>query len=184
MPMNYSKSLLLLGFVVPGLLLAILFAGVFAGKTWLDGEYSRREQAFQELKQNRKKAETMEAEVLPYRGAVAFFQKAKRVKVSQELPPFVEGLCSGKYQGYIMRTSLNVAEQGDGKEEGDLEFLGRYDSLQRLASELQTEFPYLQITSASFRPVEPTMSIPSKHISATFKVGNEPGGSGQQEGGQ
>lgn len=178
--MNYFKPILLIGYIIPLTVAVLLFAGLFFGKTWIDGEFERRKTAFDGMRENEKKAEILEAKVLPLRGAVAFFEEAKKAKISQEIPTLLEDLSSGKYQGYVIRTQLQTGEDG-GKETFNMEFLGRYDAMQRLASELVSQFPYLRFSSGSFTPKSATTSVPSNHISGTFKAYNDPGTSGEEE---
>lgn len=170
--MNYLKPIVLFGYLIPGvILLALLSGGVFA-KGWMSGEYEKRKAAFDELRENEQRAVEMENRVLPYRGAVAYFSQQKDKRIGQTLPSLLEDFCSGRYQGYVIRTGLRIEEPA-GKEEAQMEFLGRYDSLQKMMSELQVQFPYLKFSSGSFRPVDPTTSVPSKHLSVMFKAYND-----------
>lgn len=180
--MNYFKPIVLLGFIVPSVVLFSLLAGGILAKSWLGDEYNKRKTAFEELRENEQKMVEMENLVLPYRGAVAYFSQMEKKQISQTLPTVVEELCSGSYQGYVIRTGLQIGDS-NGKEEARMEFLGRYDSLQKLMSDLQVQFPFLKFSSGSFRPVEPTTSVPSKHLSVSFMAYNDVEPS-QGEGGQ
>jgi hypothetical protein len=170
--MNYLKPIAILGYIIPGVIMLALFAGLLVAKSWIDGEYATKKAAYEELRENERKIESLEGKVLPYRGAITFFSNAKNENIAQELPPLLEELCSGKYQGYVVRTGLRVNDDG-GRYAVNMEFLGRYDSLQKLASELGAQFPYLRFKSGNFSPKEPTTSIPSKHLSASFEAYSE-----------
>ena len=170
--MNYLKPILLFSFVIPAVILFSLLAGGIFGKGWLGGEYEKRKLAFEEMKENEQKAIEMENRILPYRGAVAYFSEMEKKRLDQTLPSLLEDLCNGRYQGYVIRTGFRVEDIGE-DEEVNMEFLGRYDSMQKMMSELQVQFPFLKFSQASFRPVEPTTSVPSRHLSATFKAFND-----------
>lgn len=170
--MNYFKPVVLLGFVIPSVFLFSLLAGGLFARSWLDKEYDTRKTAFEDLKENEEKAVEMENRVLPYRGAVSYFSQLKEKRISQTLPSLLEDFCNGRYQGYVIRTGLRI-EESSGKEEAQMEFLGRYDSLQKMMSELQVQYPFLKFSSGSFRPVDPTTSVPSKHLSVMFKAYND-----------
>jgi hypothetical protein len=171
---NYSKPIIILGYIIPGAIMISILLGLFFAKSWFDGEYRSRKAAYEELLENERKVESLESKVLPYRGAIAFFSNAKEESVAQELPPLLEELCSGKYQGYVVRTGLRVNDE-DGKDKANMEFLGRYDALQRLTSELSAQFPYLRFSSGTFSPKDPTTSIPTRHLSASFEAISDAG---------
>jgi hypothetical protein len=170
--MNYAKPILILGYLIPGILLVSLLAGILFGKSWIDNEYEKRKNAHEELQENQRKIASLEAEVLPHRGAIAFFDQAKNVRISQDLPPMLEDLCNGKYQGYVIRTGLRIGDQG-GKERATMEFLGRYDALQKLTGDLSAQFPYLKFSGGSFSPKDATTSVPTKHLSITVDAYND-----------
>jgi hypothetical protein len=169
--MNYFKPVILLGFVIPIGIMLVLLGGMVFVKGRLDAEYNKRKEAFSELRENEQKAIAMENSVLPHRGAVAYFEKLEENKIAQTLPSVLEDFCNGRYQGYVIRTGLRI-DDDDGTERAEMEFLGRYDSLQKMTSELQVQFPFLKFTSGSFRPVDPSTSVPSKHLNASFRAYN------------
>lgn len=170
--MNYFKPIVLFGFVIPAVVLFSLLTGGILANGWVGDEYSKRKMAFDELRENEQKMIEMENLVLPYRGAIAYFSQMEEKRISQTLPSVVEELCSGSYQGYVIRTGLQIGDSND-KEEAQMEFLGRYDSLQKLMSELQVQFPFLKFSSGAFRPVDPTTSVPTRHLSVSFKAYND-----------
>lgn len=149
-----------------------MLAGGIFGKSWFGEEYEKRKIAFEEMKENEQKSVEMENRILPYRGAMAYFSEMEKKRLDQTLPSLLEDLCNGRYQGYVIRTGFRVGDNGQ-QEEVNMEFLGRYDSMQKMMSELQVQFPFLRFSQASFRPVEPTTSVPSKHLSATFRAFND-----------
>lgn len=174
--MNYAKSTLLLGFVVPIVIAGILFSVGWYGFSWVNGVHEERAAAYAQLQRDRTEVSQLQAEVLPKKGSIAYFGGLKREKGEEKLPPFVSDLCDGEFSGFIVRNSL---EFGAGDNSVTLNLTGRYDSLQKMLAKIAGRFLFLRTDAMSFTRSEADMNFPSRYLTLNYSGKIDNGVTGQ-----
>lgn len=158
--MNYFKPILVIGILIPMAIGAIVVGGgwyIFSG---ISEKYEFRSIAYAQLQQEKAQVARLREEVLPHKGAIAYFDEVKRERVDEKLPAFISDLCDRELDGFIIRNSLDFGGGGGVA----ISLTGRYDALQKLVAKLSARFPFLDMTGISLGVGEPDGSIPSRHI--------------------
>lgn len=167
--MNYLKSTILIGFLAPLILLGAIIGGAEYGFSWIGGTYQMRAEAYAQLQADKGEEETLRVEVLPNRGAIAYFEGAKSENFDEKLPAFVSELCDSEFDGLLIRNSLDL--QGDGGV--SISLTGRYDAMQKFIAKLGSRFLFLETESISLTANEPDANIPSRHVAMNYTAKNQ-----------
>ncbi len=168
MAMNYIKSILIFGFILPAVILGGVIGGVWYGFSWFKDEYAIKSRAYQQMLIDKTEADKLRAELLPLKGAVAYFDSIKSENIEEKLPPYIIDLCDGEFEGFVMRNSLDFSEGGEDGTRVQISFVGRYDSLQKLLANLSRRFLFLETVDLNIAPQTPSTSIPSNHLTLDY----------------
>lgn len=163
--MNYAKSIFVFGFLFTILLGGIVAGGVLFGLSKVSSTAEERKAIYDKMLEDEAKATALEQKVLPYRGAVAYFERQSKVKIDEKLPILVDGLCDTKLNGQIFKTGMSFTQGRAGEVSGSsMEFTTRYEALEKAISEIEATFPYLKITAVEMGVKGATTSLPSPHL--------------------
>jgi len=161
---NYIKPTILVGLILPAVLLGLVLFGVWYGVSWVGDTYRVRAAAFAQLQADRGEAEQLREEVLPHKGAIAYFEGIKSESVEEKLPTYVSELCDEEFDGMLIRNSLDF----QGEEGVSINLTGRYDAMQKFIARLGARFLFLETESINLASAEADSSIPSRHIVMSY----------------
>jgi hypothetical protein len=175
---NYIKPTILVGFILPAILIGMAAWGVWYGVSWVGNTYQVRAAAFAQLQADKSEEKTLREEVLPHKGAIAYFEGIKSESVEEKLPPYVSEICDGEFDGMLIRNSLDF----QGEDGVSINLTGRYDAMQKFIARLGARFLFLETESINLSASEADSSIPSRHVVMNYTAKGQKGDGGADSG--
>lgn len=162
--MNYIKATILLGFLVPLLVFGTLVGAAWYGFSKVGDVYNVRAAAYAQLQSDKAEEGRLREEVLPHKGAIAYFDEMKAESFEEKLPTYVSELFDGEFDGVLIRNSLDF--QGDDRV--SISLTGRYDAVQKFISRLGARFLFLDTEAVGVTAADPDLNIPSRHLTVSY----------------
>jgi len=173
--MRYSKSIIVYGLIIPGVILGIIAAALLIGFGTFSSKATAKKLRWEDHKQRLVKIAALEAKIAPMRDAVIYGKDLLNRDIQSAFSQFLDQALSGSGGNKVVRQSLDFPPTismdqtlGASYRKVDLGVIGRYDGMQALALDAETKFPQLCLDTYTIQRFQPTQNVPTPHLS--FKV--------------
>lgn len=176
--MKYTKSIILYGLIMPGIVIAVLIVSTVIGYNAFAAKAANKEKAWDEHHVREGKITALDALLAPSRPKMLFDKDLLARDIQADLGPFVDETLSGPVGSRLSKQSLDFPptvtldeKEGFSYRTVELGFIGRYDAMQTMSLDAETRFPQLRLASYYIQRQEANQAIPSPHLNfrVTFK---------------